>query len=298
MIMKTSVKLVSLGLAFSSLVFSGCSKEENGNGTVQLQITDAPIDASNVSGVYLTITGIEYHLNGKWQTYHEFQGPVKLNLLDLQSGKVASLGDFASQAGKYDQVRFMLDIVDEKDSDPANPACYISFLDGSIKPLKVPSGQETGYKAKGKFTVPMNGSVTITADFDVRKAVVHTGSGKYILKPAIRLVVNDQAGRIKGQLTNTTSSSAIVVHAYESGSYKDDETTSGEHGFANAVTSAKVKGTSGEYTLAFLAAGKYDLVVVGTDDQGNFTKVLGTVKSVSVESGKATKLDISTAALQ
>jgi hypothetical protein len=38
--------------------------------------------------------------------------------------------------------------------------------------------------------VPVNGTVVVTADFDVRKAVVLAGSS-YILKPTIKLIVND-----------------------------------------------------------------------------------------------------------
>jgi hypothetical protein len=38
--------------------------------------------------------------------------------------------------------------------------------------------------------VPVNGTVVVTADFDVRKAVVVAGSS-YILKPTIKLIVND-----------------------------------------------------------------------------------------------------------
>jgi hypothetical protein len=38
--------------------------------------------------------------------------------------------------------------------------------------------------------VPVNGTVVVTADFDVRKAVVIANS-RYILEPTIKLIVND-----------------------------------------------------------------------------------------------------------
>lgn len=82
-------------------------------------------------------------------------------------------------------------------SNPSNPGCYIQFTGGSTEPLFVPSGNETGYKAIGQFTVPSNGTVVVTADFNVGQAVVVTNSF-YILQPTITmtLTVNSQGGGI------------------------------------------------------------------------------------------------------
>ena len=292
--MKTIHRMLITAVTLGSLTLGGCTKEPEGNGTVQLQLTDAPAEASNIAGVFITITGIEYDLDGKGHTYHEFAGPLLVNLLDLHSGRVAELGRFACKAGSYSQIRFLLDIAKNGESDPANPTCYIAFKDGTKKPLKVPSGSTSGYKGIGNFTVPVNGSVTITADFDVRKAVVRTGSGKYLLKPVIRLVVANQAGRIGGTLANASFSPSVVIHAYASDTYHPADITNGDNGFEGSITSAKVSGTSGEYTLPFLAPGKYDLIVVEIAADGTFTNVLGVVPAISVTSGKTTNQHIDT----
>jgi hypothetical protein len=85
----------------------------------------------------------------------------------------------------------------------SNPGCYLEFEDGSTENLYVSSGAQTGYKTVGSFTVPINGSVDVTADFDVRKSVVEAGvTGMYLLKPTIRLVVENQAGQIAGSVSN------------------------------------------------------------------------------------------------
>ena len=164
-----------------------------GTGTLKLYLCDAPLDAENVTGVYITINEIQYHLiqyhlDGQWITCEEFKGPQTYNLLELTGGNSALLGELTLPAGDYTQIRFMLDIP-EKGSSPANPGCYIEFADNSTEPLFVPSGGDTGYKAIGHFEVPVNGTVEVTADFDVRKAVVVAGSS-YILKPTIKLIVN------------------------------------------------------------------------------------------------------------
>ena len=164
-----------------------------GTGTLKLYLCDAPLDAENVTGVYITINEIQYHLiqyhlDGQWITCEEFKGPQTYNLLELTGGNSALLGELTLPAGDYTQIRFMLDIP-EKGSSPANLGCYIEFADNSTEPLFVPSGGDTGYKAIGYFEVPVNGTVEVTADFDVRKAVVVAGSS-YILKPTIKLIVN------------------------------------------------------------------------------------------------------------
>ncbi|HXZ94547.1 MAG TPA: DUF4382 domain-containing protein [Dehalococcoidia bacterium] len=82
----------------------------------------------------------------------------------------------------------MLDIT-QLGSYYANSGCDIKFVDNSTQPLFVPSGNETGYKAIGQFTVPADGSVKVTADFNVREAVVMVDS-HYILKPTITLTDN------------------------------------------------------------------------------------------------------------
>jgi len=159
-----------------------------GTGTLKLYLCDAPLDAENVTGVYITINEIQYHLNGQWITCEEFVGNQTYNLLELTGGNSALLGNFTLPAGNYTQIRFMLDIP-EKGSHPANPGCYIEFANNSTEPLFTPSGGETGYKAIGQFEVTANETVVVTADFDVRKAVVVAGSS-YILKPTIKLIVN------------------------------------------------------------------------------------------------------------
>ena len=188
--------LLSVVIILAVLAASGVSCEqaqapapETGTGILKLYLSDAPIDTENVTAVNITIQEIQYHLDGEWIICEEFEGPKTYDLLELTGGNITLLGEFTLPAGNYTQIRFMLDIP-EKGSSPANPGCYIKFANNSTEPLFVPSGNQTGYKAIGHFEVPVNGTVEVTADFDVRKAVVVAGSS-YILKPTIKLIVND-----------------------------------------------------------------------------------------------------------
>ncbi len=298
--MKKSALIIAL-VAFISipaLLFTSCQKDESGSkGTLHLSITDAPIDMLNVDGVFISINEVQYNHNGTWKVLEPFEAVNDLNLLDLQHGLSSLLGTFELEAGTYTQIRFMLE-APEMGSDHANPGCYMTLEDGTVLPLFVPSGAQTGYKATGEFAVPVNGDVYLTADFDVRKSIVVAGaSGKYILKPTIRLVAENQAGTITGTVTNAETD--VVVYAYETETYTDTEAgepAEGASRFPSAISSDLVD-EEGNFTLAFMAAGTYDLVVVSTTE-GAFTEVLGIVEGVEVTSQETTTVDIDVTAFE
>ncbi len=182
-------KFLVMGIILAMVAALGASCGQTpGTGTLALYLTDAPIDAANVTGVYITINEVQYHLNGQWITAEGFAGPQTYNLLELTGGNSTLLGNLTLPAGNYTQIRFMLDIP-ELGSHPANSGCNIEFADNSTQPLFIPSGNETGYKAVGQFEVPVNGTVEVTADFNVEEAVVVANSS-YILKPTLTLIVN------------------------------------------------------------------------------------------------------------
>jgi hypothetical protein len=154
----------------------------------------------------------------------------------------------------------------------------------------------------GAFVVPSNGDVAITADFDARKSVVKTGgmNSFYILKPTIRLIVDNQAGKIVGGVTNMPADSIdIIIYAYEDNAYTtteaDDPANDTIPRFPNATTSDIVDDNS-SYHLVFLAPMTYDLIVT-TSFKGEFQEVLGIIEDVVVESKKTTSQPIDISAL-
>ncbi len=294
--------LIILAVVLLPLFLSSCEKE-SGSGTLVLSLTDAPVDSSTVIGVFITINEIQIHTSDDdWMVMEGYEGPQKFNLLDLTRGETDLLGNLELEAGNYTQVRFILDAPELGIPKPVNPGCYIEFTDGSTHPLFVPSGSESGFKGVGNFRVPVNGTVEITADFNVRKSVHKTGSAtpRYILRPVIRLVVDNQAGAIHGNVTNIPNETGIVVYAYEDGVYQpeeaDEPTDSTLSRFPNSVSSDRVD-TLGVYHIDYLAAGNYDLVVT-TLYENEFGEVLGIIEDVRVESRKTTHQDIDIEALK
>jgi hypothetical protein len=198
--------IVVVVLAVLGVINGIPAEQQIGTGTLKLYLCDAPLDAENVTGVYITINEIQYHLDGKWITCEEFAGNQTYNLLELTGGNSALLGELTLPAGNYTQIRFMLDIP-EKGPQPVNPGCYIEFADNSTEPLFVPSGGQSGYKATGRFEVTANETVEVTADFDVRKpGAVHVANSRYILNPTIKLIVNEQSDVADGRGKNPNNS--------------------------------------------------------------------------------------------
>jgi hypothetical protein len=287
-------------IAFPVFIFLvSCQKDSDlssGNqnsGRVILSLTDSPIDKEDVVSVFITFTQIDYQMDGEWYTFDEFDEPVTVDLLELTNGQTVMLGDFSSGSGVYSNLRFILDAPEQNGPEPGNPGCYILFEDGTTQPLFVPSGAQSGFKAKGSFTVPAHGIVHVTADFDVRKSIVVAGnSGKYILKPVIRIVVNDNAGSIQGTISNAGAFGTLIVYAYEHGTYDDSEADDPEEGFnrfPNAVSSSVA--TENTYMLSFLVAGDYDIVLTEYVD-GEFEGVLLVVEDVEVKAGQITTLNL------
>ncbi|MBS3775738.1 MAG: DUF4382 domain-containing protein [Bacteroidales bacterium] len=298
--MKTKISILSALIVLFAL-FSGCEEDTGETGTVALSITDAPLDNDNIEGVWIKVNGLEYHTQDSgWKTFEGYEGPKEFNLLELTDGVKEMLGTFEMEAGQYNQLRFLMDIPDMGDGRPSNPGCYL-MINGEKEPLFVPSGGQSGYKAVGAFQVPSNGTVELTADWDARKAVVKAGAtDRYILRPTIRLIADNQAGTISGGISSIPDdASDIAVYAYEDnvdeGDIDDEaaEPTDEENRFPNAVTS-DVADEEGNYQLNWLAPITYDLVVV-KQVNGEFDQVLGIVEDVKVESKSNTpeSIDIS-----
>ena len=280
-------------LTIVALIAIGCARAPSElteeTGVLLLHLSDSPIDADNVAGVFITITEIQYEQNGEWLTFEDFDGPQIHDLLELSGESSALLDELELPAGQYSQIRFVLDIPEEGTDPPADPGCYILFADESIKPLFITTGGSSSFEAIGQFEIYANGRSDITADFEVRNAVYLTGDGqnqRYIFNPTIRLVVTHQSGNIGGMITNGSSYTDVIIYVYDAGTWddsEDDDPEDQEFRFPNAVTSVKMD-EEGNYILALLPTGTYDLVVTGFNDH-IFGEVLDFISDVEVHTG-------------
>ncbi|WP_373032985.1 DUF4382 domain-containing protein [Sulfurovum sp.] len=292
--MKIFHKLIGLALSLTIMtLISGCgggggTTSSSATGEVVLKLTDAPTDDKNVKAVYVTFDALRYQYadsNDSWQDV-DLNESRTINLLDLQDGNTTLLNHVELPAGEIAHVRFVIDTDD----------CWIDFFEGDIQPLEVPSGDQTGFKAIGGFTIPAGGTVNVTADFDVRKSVTSTGNGIYKLRPTIKIIDNIEVGEINGTMTLDLDEnvSSVIVYAYEDGSWDANESNV-TNNFGNAVLSTDA--TDGSYILPWLTVGTYDLVVTSQDVNGTFKDILGYINDVFVLTDETTSQDITDSTL-
>ena len=204
----TLLSFLLAALAVGAVALVGCDSaglenDENAGGTVNVRLTDAPLD--DVVEAHVTIERVE--LIGEDGAITLTDTAQEFDLLTLQNGITADLAARDDiPAGEYEQLRL---IVGEE--------AYLIFEDKSRTDLKIPSGQQTGIK----INLPdfeINGDadeVDIVVDFDAAKSFVKAGaSGKYLFKPVLHAESLERNGEamgtdaeIEGRLTAVGESS-------------------------------------------------------------------------------------------
>ncbi len=147
-----------------------------GRAGLALELVDAP--THQVREINVTIEKVTAHSNvAGWVTVFD-QGPVTVDLLTLRT-RVMQLGFANLPTGKITQIRLYL-----TEGGTQN----VVLPDGTISPLKVPSGVQSGIKIKGPFALNSCDTTTVTLDFDGHKSIWYhpTGNGgDWILRPVI-----------------------------------------------------------------------------------------------------------------
>ena len=161
--------------------------------------------ANDLKEVNVTITEVQVHRDGGWETVAQFPLGLDVNLLfDLRFDE-ALLGTTTLPAGAYTQIRL---IVDDSSIDRAN---VIDQYD-VVWPLKRQAAPKMGLKIHHRFIVPQGGAVALVLDVNVLEFVHKAGaSGRYIINPtAIRAVVDKvTAGSLAGRVLDAESQEPI-----------------------------------------------------------------------------------------
>ncbi|MGC8520895.1 MAG: DUF4382 domain-containing protein [Steroidobacteraceae bacterium] len=253
---------------------------------MNLGVTDGPV--ASASAVVVSFTGVELQpSNGGSPVTFNFSSPQTINLLNEQNGNEASLLSGASvPAGNYNWIRLLLSV--SSNGTVANS--YIE-INGAQYPLVIPSGAQTGLKLVQGFTMTANQVANFTIDFMLQQSITAppgqtSGSGiqDYILKPALRLINNVQAGTISGTVALSTLQSVSACLAGYSGSgplpnaqvdiFSGTVTPSSS---ATPVVEPEIAlSASGSYTYdqPFLLAGPYTVAVACTSTSSTGTSTV------------------------
>lgn len=294
------VKSIGMGALLLGMValLPSCNNDDEPmqSGQVKVYITDAPVDDANIEAVVISVSKIEMNGPRGWETVKEFDTPFSINILEYQNGKSYFVTDANLTAGTYTEARFVLNASQDLNATVTNPPSFIRYKDGSKQALYIPGGSASGYKAKGDVEVVANSTTAVTLDFDARRSIVEAGnSGKFILKPTVRVIGNAEAAKVEGNFTDFQSYSRVVAFLYTKGSYTNAEATvtgENETRFPNSVTSTMVS-ASGDFNFAFVEPGTYDVVLVAHSTDGEFAEVIGKHENTVVAPGATVELNLS-----
>jgi len=269
MISRSLISLQAL-LLFSifAISMSSCLKELDPlpePAYARLEITDAPIDDPNVSGVFITVKDVK--VNGV--SWKGFEGKTTFDLLAYQNGETRLLGEGNIDAGTYSEIVLVLDT--ETDALGNSPGCYVKDQQGTKRKLEG-SGELT-LKAKGSLVTKAADTTVAVIDMDLRKSIVYrsgsTTEFEFVtnaeLQTAVRLLDKANVGKIAGNCSDGVSASdKIIAYAYLKGTYNENEKFpqgTSQVQFKNAVTSAVVA-DNGDYSLSFLESGMYEVYFI------------------------------------
>lgn len=204
-------------LALSAVLLTGliaCSAGGGNTGQLSLSITDKPSD--DYDAVYVTIREIAVHaVADAADTWTTVATPEKtISLLALANGVRERLALVELASGHYTQMRLMIGTQPDTglniQGNPHPFANYAIDTNGVVHELKIPSGIQTGIKLVQGFDINANGTTELTFDFDASRSVVVAGkSGKYLLKPTIKVVDTALATVLNGKVTDQATQAGL-----------------------------------------------------------------------------------------
>ena len=193
--MKKNVLLIAI-IMIALFGFQSCSNDNDktidNTARVQLKLVDVPGDYEEVNIEIIDVLINSPENGGDWTsiTPDDFT-PIIVDLTELIGGAELLLADVIVPSGMLKEVRLVLGdnntLLIEGKSDPVH--------------LDTPSAQQSGLKIKINTQLEPGYSYTFIFDWNVDKSIVKAGnSGKYLLKPVIRVNAEVNSGSIKGKV--------------------------------------------------------------------------------------------------
>lgn len=187
-----------------SLFLTSCSNEPN-TSQVAVRLVDAPGDYDEVN---IEVLDVLINRENGWESLGNVT-PQVYDLLKLTGGIDALLVDTEIPSGRVNQIRLVLG---------ENNTVVIN---GETFALETPSSQQSGLKLNVHQDLVAGVKYNFVLDFMVDKSIVTTGSGKYNLKPTIRVSTEALSGSISGmvnpieyQVAVTATSATDTISTY------------------------------------------------------------------------------------
>jgi len=221
----------------SLLFLVSCNDQDrimDGHASLSVSLIDAPADYDEVWVEVLSVEVLPSKANesneSAWISIGNDSEEKKINLLTLTGGNAAFLGTKEIPAGKISQIRLVLG------SDN-----YI-VQNGNRFNLTTPSAQQSGLKLQINKELMAGIQYDLVIDFDAAQSIVKAGaSGKYILKPVLR-VVTEESASIRGRVLPVEAGAVI-------------------YGIKDLDTLATHSNNDGDFLLKGLDSGSYRLEI-------------------------------------
>ncbi|MEM1261314.1 MAG: DUF4382 domain-containing protein [Pseudomonadota bacterium] len=270
----TVVAATTLLLAACGGGSSGSSAPLEANGSLTVQITDAPVDG--VTAVTVEFTGLSVKPASGDPIDIDFATPLAIDLATLTGENTADLITGESiPAGAYEWVRLNVNA----DCDAVIDS-YVDTLAGGQVELSLTD--TTGLQISDSFTVNADQTTSLVIDWDLRRSLVAPSiNACYQLLPTLRVVDRSGYGVIQGTVASALVEGALctsdpnslagnVVYVYEGANVTPDDIDGND---PDPVTTANVvldiNNTVYSYTAAFLEPGDYTVAFTcnGLDDR-------------------------------
>jgi uncharacterized protein DUF4382 len=266
----------ALGLAACTSSETGPAGPPGGEGKTSVFLTDAPFPFDRITRVDIHIR--EIGLSPQADTSQGPPGwitvatPDRLfNLLDLQNGATALLGEADVPPGQYRAVRVTFDPARSSmtDTDGGHPA--INWQAKGDTPTLFGLVEEA-------MAIDENGE-DVVIDFDVGRSFLPDAGTGFIFIPFLRAITRAGSGAIAGTLVQSDGGAPIPL-AVVSIHYAYDSLTA-----LGPLVATSRSDASGAFKASFLRPGRY--MVVPEDLERD---VVGPTRSVEVKAGETAQV--------
>lgn len=261
------MRMIFLALAGSAVALSACGDgtaralAPAGAGQAAVYLTDAPFPFAGIARVDVHVVRIELSPEvdtsaapAAWVTA---AAPDRaFNLLDLQNGATALLGEAQIPAGSYAAVRVTIDPARSSMTD-ANGG-VLGAAAGATGPgidwRTAVQAPVLYAQVEEPMAVDEQGQ-DIVIDFDVGRSFQYDGGGRFTFVPWLRAITRAGSGAVAG-LVRRGDTGAPIANAAVS------LTVASDTALVLAVPIATSRtGADGRFVASFLRPGRYDVVV-------------------------------------
>jgi hypothetical protein len=170
--MKSNVQKLSVVIVIATIFLIACKKDSARYSTLNVRLTDAPADYQEVN---IDLQDIKVKLSGDTSNWVNLEAiPGVYNLLGLQNGVDTLIGTEVLPAQIVKEIRLVLG------SDNTIK------VNGTVYPLVIPSGSESGLKIKVDKNLKAD-IETLIIDFDAALSIHEEGTGDYQLRPVLKI---------------------------------------------------------------------------------------------------------------